>query len=973
MSEQPHSALAAIEGQLRAILEASHEGLALISPDMKVVNTNARCIDLVAHMFGVRLSTGDSLDVLVRPNRWSNLSYAIQRALKGEQISYCRPGLCTPGSWLRLTLTPVKSGGEVQGLVVGLQDITEHRAAEQESMRRMALQRGLSSLSELALRAESVTYVCWKALEILRDSATGPLLCDLRLHESTLSSQMLRMSDDGLPMLHSHDETQLKLSESLMSLLSQPPEDDTPLRAAGPAWPAEWQGTCGHLVLIGNSGQQLGTLWVGYADGQTVDAAVVETVQSMCHLIASAFSRIKSLDALTESEQVLHDAQRAGQIGSYSFDLLTQSLKWTEETHRLFEMPSALGQPTVESYLSRCHPEDLPDLQQAWQGSLKTGKAFEIEHRIILPGGRLRWLQCTGRPVCSHDGEIVRLAGTALDITERKQTELELAAHRNRLAHLVEQRTTDLSVANEALRESQQFLERLTSNTPNTLLAYDLVTDQPIFVNARVEQMTGYAPVEIIAMGRDMMSRLIHPRDLEEAQVALSRIATSMPGETFQFEARINTRDGGQRWWRVFLTVLEHDASGQPTQALYTCQDVTAHKAAEQALMESEALLAESQTVAQVGSILYDYSKGIERMSPQALRIYGLNDPTRRYQTQHLTERILPDDLERLSEHVKEAARAQKSGYSMEYRIRRTDGAIRWIYGCGRFERGTSGMPERLFATVQDITERKEMEEKLRSALARQTELSELKTRFVSMVSHEFRTPLATIQGAAQMIDLYGHRLNAEATKKQLGTIQRNTREMTALLEDVLMLGRAESGNLRFNPSEMIVGDEIRSFIEEFSMGLETQHRIELREKERPIKARVDFTLFRHILGNLLTNAVKYSPDARQIDICVRKLHDPELGVDGGFSLEVTDHGIGIPEADLSRLFEPFHRAENVGTIRGTGLGLCVLHHAVEQHGGHIDVVSKVGHGTTFSVRLPLTPAMQPTFSPSNWGDRTFG
>lgn len=952
------------EGHLALTLEASRQGLAFIAPDRRIRSANGRLVELIHTLFGYTLRPDEDLTALAKGRSWSTFHYALGRALAGEAVEYCRFTAFHSGIWLLFSLAPLYEDGALIGVGLAVDDVTQQRAVMRENHHRVRIQCGLTTLSEIALNAESITYLCWKALEFLRDISGGHF-GDLRLINGYHTECVMRLGGDGVPTLQGVDPDQEALSADLLRHLHLNPT--APFETTGAGWPEPWRGLEGQVVPLGEPSHAQGLLWLGHPHGHPTDAVIVDALINVGHLVASTWTRLRNIEALRESEQVLADAQQAAQIGSYSYELSSQRLKWTEETHQLFEIPSALGPPTVDVYLSRCHADDLPTLQDLWGRALSRGTPFTAEHRIRLPGDRVKWVQCTGRAIRNQEGAIVRLAGTTLDISEQKEAELELSAHRNQLARLVELRTADLQVANEALKESQQFLERLTSTTPNMLLAYDIHLDRPIFVNSRVELMTGYTPDEIIAMGSRALDQLLHPQDLEEARVAFNRVTRATPNETFEYEARICTRDGGVRWWRTLLTVLEMGEDGIPTQVLSTSQDITAHKAAEKALMESEALLAESQKVARVGSILYDYNKGLERMSAQAMQVYGLDDPTRRYRTRDLVRLIFPEDRDRLTHHIQEAAASNLPGYTMEYRIRRPDGAIRWINGRGRFERGPSGTPERLYATVQDVTERKEMVDRLQTALARQQELGELKTRFVSMVSHEFRTPLATIQGAAQMLDLYGDRLNPEAVTKQLAMIQRNTREMTALLEDILMLGRAESGRLRFNPTETKVEEAVQAFIEEFRLGLETEHTLHFTAPREPIIARLDANLFRHILGNLLTNAVKYSPKADRVDVVLRRLKDTPVNPEGALCLEVRDYGIGIPEGDQARLFEPFHRATNVGTIRGTGLGLCVLNHAVTHHGGHIQVHSREGKGTTFEITLPLNPPHTSSLDPTLW------
>jgi signal transduction histidine kinase len=237
-------------------------------------------------------------------------------------------------------------------------------------------------------------------------------------------------------------------------------------------------------------------------------------------------------------------------------------------------------------------------------------------------------------------------------------------------------------------------------------------------------------------------------------------------------------------------------------------------------------------------------------------------------------------------------------------------------------------------------------EEKLRQALEREKELSELKSRFVSMVSHEFRTPLSVILSSSELLEHYGNQFAEERKAEHLRRIQTAVSHMTHLLGDVLFIGRADAGNINFNPALLDLPHFCREIVSEIQSSTQSRHPIEFTCRGECAPAWADENLLRPILVNLLTNAIKYSPDGQSIhfDVESRAEH---------FVYSVRDRGIGIPKADLPRLFESFHRARNVGTIPGTGLGLTIAKRSVELHGGTIQVDSAEGVGTTCTVVLP--------------------
>jgi signal transduction histidine kinase len=256
--------------------------------------------------------------------------------------------------------------------------------------------------------------------------------------------------------------------------------------------------------------------------------------------------------------------------------------------------------------------------------------------------------------------------------------------------------------------------------------------------------------------------------------------------------------------------------------------------------------------------------------------------------------------------------------------------------------------------TVEDITSRRQAEANILAALHQEQELSELRNSFLSLVSHEFRTPLTTIRSSAELLDRYKNRLSDEKKQTHHQRIQSAVDRMTQLLDEVLLIGQAEAGKLKFEPQPIDLVPWCRDLVEGMQIVVENahlkkihQHAIAFTSSGDCTDALIDEKLLGHILTNLLSNAIKYSPEGgtAQFDlVCTAR----------EAIFRITDNGIGIPAEYLPQLFESFQRASNVGTIQGTGLGLAIVKKAVDLHGGTIAVESQVGVGTTFTVRLPL-------------------
>ena len=245
-----------------------------------------------------------------------------------------------------------------------------------------------------------------------------------------------------------------------------------------------------------------------------------------------------------------------------------------------------------------------------------------------------------------------------------------------------------------------------------------------------------------------------------------------------------------------------------------------------------------------------------------------------------------------------------------------------------------------------EISERKKAEEEVRVMLEKEKELSILKSRFVSMVSHEFRTPLTIIKSAAQIIDNYNDKLSEFQKIEYLNRIVKTVDSMTDILENVLFIGKTESQKQPLNPKPINIFEVSKSIMTDLKLSINPAREVIFTPDCKVQIGIVDERLLKHILFNLLSNAFKYSPEDKPIEFSVYS--DSEKSI-----FKIRDYGIGIPPEDQARIFEPFHRGNNVDTVSGTGLGMSVVLKSLELHGGHLDFQSELNQGTTFIVTLP--------------------
>jgi signal transduction histidine kinase len=235
----------------------------------------------------------------------------------------------------------------------------------------------------------------------------------------------------------------------------------------------------------------------------------------------------------------------------------------------------------------------------------------------------------------------------------------------------------------------------------------------------------------------------------------------------------------------------------------------------------------------------------------------------------------------------------------------------------------------------------------LHQALTKEKELVEMKSRFVAIASHEFRTPLSTINFATNFLQDHFHQLSQEEISSKLKRIEKQVTHMTSLLEDVILVGRNELNKIQVMKSSVQIRNFIDKIMEEVVQTTKNTHAINLIYEVKTDYLVADEKLLRNIFINLLTNAIKFSPDRKEIQVI--------LSQQGQYlMLNVLDQGIGISESDQKHLYEAFYRGENTSAIAGSGLGLSIVKKAVELLNGEMELQSEVNKGTQVKIKLPL-------------------
>jgi PAS domain S-box-containing protein len=439
---------------------------------------------------------------------------------------------------------------------------------------------------------------------------------------------------------------------------------------------------------------------------------------------------------------------------------------------------------------------------------------------------------------------------------------------------------------------------------------------------------------------------------------------------TQQLEVERFFPDGDRGWYR---TVLQPVPEGL---AMYS-EDITRRKLAEQELRASEERLRLALDTARMG--IYDWILATNRITwsrwHETIFGYAPGEFDGTYAA--FIQRVHPDDRAALREQVARC-RESKLRYTHEYRVVWPDGSVRWVAGTGQFEYDAAGQATRMIGVVLDIGERKQADQEihrlnanllehaadleqrvavrtveLEFAKTRAEDADRAKSRFLNTMSHELRTPLNAIVGFTELLlDELPGPLNAEQ-KHQLGIVQDSSRQLLALINDVLDISRIEVGELRIAQGKFDLAEVLDRVGAAFSPQLAKRGlKLELDCGTGPAIAYGDERRVQQIINNLMSNALKFTP-AGSVSITLARKEDQ-------YALTIADTGIGIKPEDMDRLFKPFSQIEGGLKVsrEGTGLGLAITRHLVEAMGGEIEVASIWGVGSRFTFTLPAGEAI---------------
>lgn len=582
-------------------------------------------------------------------------------------------------------------------------------------------------------------------------------------------------------------------------------------------------------------------------------------------------------------------------------------------------------------------PEDLEIVDRAI-AQLLDGQTTRSAYysRSIAKDGTIVHGEWYNSAVFDNSGALISVLSLMLNVGERMRVE------------------SDRKTTEAELRESEERFRQLAENIQQIFWMYDVEQQQLIYISPVCLPVLGYDSQACCAESLDFWLRRVRLDHLPDVLKMSRQALQGTPIEaTFQF----TRADGVDRWLLARAFPIRNDR-GKIYRIVGIAEDISDLKdhEAEHKEQEQRMRLLESVIVNANDAVVITEAEPVEPPGP---RIVYVNDAFTRmmgYERDEVigkTPRILQGpktDWEVLKD-IRSALKNWQPAIAELVNYHK-DGSEVWIELSIFPVADQTGHYTYWVGLQRDVTHRKQAEAEMRKALSKERELSELKSNFVSTVSHEFRTPLSTILSSADMLEFYAGTCSIEKQLEHIQRIQTASINMKDLLSDVLVLERAEANKVKFEPAPIDLLTFVENLVDEMRLNDQHQHQLvfEPQTSLPEIRGYMDAKLLRQILTNLLSNALKYSP--MQSIVQFRLAHTETTAF-----FEIEDQGIGIPESDQARLFEAFHRASNVGTISGNGLGLAIVKQSIEFHQGEIRLTSCENKGTIVRVTLPLQPS----------------
>jgi len=629
-------------------------------------------------------------------------------------------------------------------------------------------------------------------------------------------------------------------------------------------------------------------------------------------VLRARIEREQAKNALQESENTLKKAQKIAHLGSWEWDIETGEEVWSDEQYRIFGYEPQTVKPNFNFFIRALHPDDRTRVVNAIKATLEENDPYHIEFRVVCPNRQERVVLAQGEIYRDAHGNPRRMLGTVLDITKRRQAE-----------------------------ESLQRFRAALDNSADAIFIIDREEMRFVDMNIAACESVGYSRLELFSMGPQNIKTLYDKKELEELfdQVISGNCQRSI-------ETLHRRKDGSHFEVEIFFRSLKFD---EGYLIISSARDITQRKQFERALRESETKF--RQLAENIEQVLWlrTHNKMLY-INPAYEKVFGFQCKDLYKNPNQLVDVILAEDKERIINAFEDDF-LKGQNFDEEYRIKKPNGDIRWIWA-RTFSFKVEGLEEvRSVGIAQDITQLKESEIALKQAKEVAESANRAKSEFLANMSHEIRTPMNAIIGFSDLLRLL---IKDKKQKKYLDSIKASSKTLLTLINDILDLSKIEAGRLEMQYAPTNPHILFKEIYQIFKIKISEKRLDFIREieKELPKNLLLDEIRLRQVLLNLIGNAVKFT-DKGYIKLSVHKVFTEKEGC-LDLIIAVEDTGIGIPKLQQARMFESFTQQDGQSTRQygGTGLGLAITKRLVEMMNGKITLRSTVGKGSVFEILL---------------------
>jgi PAS domain S-box-containing protein len=621
---------------------------------------------------------------------------------------------------------------------------------------------------------------------------------------------------------------------------------------------------------------------------------------------------------LRRSEESLLEAQKLSNTGSWRHDVVSGEVTVSPEIYRIHDIKPDEDPSNTEFFFNKFHPEDRKRVVDLFERAEREKTAFQVDYRIVLPDGNIKYLRTIGHPILNESGDLVEFVGTAMDITAATQAE-------------------------KTLRESEAYLAEAQRLSHTGSWARVSATGEMRYWSEECYRVLGFDPRDGLPRFETFLQR-VHPDD----QAKIREISAAAGRAKFDYETDYGiVHPGGEI---RDIHVVAHpvfNPSGDLVEYVGTVMDVTERRRSEEKLRQSEAYLAEAQKLTHTGSWVWEVAeRRALHLSEEWYRVYGFNPKEGMSAWNKRLERIHPDDCDGRQQAIDRAIN-EKSDYEVEYRILLPGGAVRYIRSVGHPVLNASGDLVQFVGSSTDITERKQAEEALHQAQKDVARINRITTmgELTASLAHEVKQPIAAAVTDANTCVRWLSRDDPdveEAREAASRVVKDATRaaEIITRVRQLFKKGTPEQALIDVNEiiREMIV--LLGSDATRYDVSIQTEL-----AKDLP-QVMGDRVQMQQVLMNLMTNSI----DAMKDLDGTRELIISSQAEDGQLMISVSDTGVGLPPKQADQIFDAFFTTKP----QGTGMGLRISRSIVESHGGRLWAADNSPRGASFHLTLPI-------------------